>query len=107
MNKKLKKTWTIVVAITFIIVNMVSVLATEPVFAASSKIISSTSSKIVCGDSATIKNMSGKGYKYSSSNTKVATVSSTGKIKAIRLGETKITVKKGKRVKNFYLTVVP
>ena len=107
MNRKLKKTLTIVVAITFIIVNMFSVLATEPVFAASSKIISSTSSKIVCGDSATIKNMSGKGYKYSSSNTKVATVSSTGKIKAIRLGETKITVKKGKRVKNFYLTVVP
>lgn len=50
------------------------------------------------------------GYKncsYSSSNEKVATVNSKGVLKALRLGETKITIKSGSEKTVYEITVVP
>ena len=50
------------------------------------------------------------GYKncsYSSSNEKVATVNSKGILKALRLGETKITIKSGSEKTVYEITVVP
>ncbi len=77
------------------------------VYAASVKKISSYHSKLVCGATATIKGMTGTSYKYTSSNKKVATINKSGKIKALRLGVTNITVKKGNTKKEYELTVIP
>ena len=77
------------------------------VYAASVKKISSYHSKLVCGATATIKGMTGTNYKYTSSNKKVATINKSGKIKALRLGVTNITVKKGNTKKEYELTVIP
>ena len=66
------------------------------------------STQIVCNNSAKIKVPKGfKKCKFSSSNPKVATVNAKGKVKAIRLGVTTITVKSGTKKKKYKLTVIP
>lgn len=77
------------------------------VYATTTTKISTSSASVVCGSTAKIKNKTGKKYKYHSSNTKVATIDAKGKIKTLRLGVTKITVKKGKKKYSYKITVVP
>lgn len=79
----------------------------EVVYATSVKSITG-SSQVVCKKSAKIKIPSGfSNCVFSSSNRKVASVNSKGVLKALRLGVTKITLRSGKRVKNYTITVVP
>lgn len=65
-------------------------------------------SSIVCGKEAKIKLPSGyKNATYTSSNTKVATVSKDGLVKSVRLGVTNITAKAGAKKKTYTITVTP
>lgn len=70
--------------------------------------VSKTNSSIVCGKTAKVKLPSGyKNASYNSSNTKVATVSKDGVVKAVRLGVTNITVKSGSKKTTYSITVTP
>ena len=63
---------------------------------------------VVCKKSARVEMPWGyKNCSYSSSNEKVATVNSKGILKALRLGETKITIKSGSEKTVYEITVVP
>ena len=74
---------------------------TVPTFSGSTK-------AIVCGKQAKIKLPSGYSKcKFSTSNKKVATVTSKGVVKAVRLGVAKITAKAGNKKKTYTITVKP
>ena len=74
---------------------------TVPTFSGSTK-------TIVCGKQAKIKLPSGYSKcKFSTSNKKVATVTSKGVVKAVRLGVAKITAKAGNKKKTYTITVKP
>lgn len=69
---------------------------------------SSSKKSIVCGKQAKIKLPSGySGWKFSTSNKKVATVNSRGVVKTVRLGIAKITAKSGNKKKTYTITVTP
>lgn len=66
------------------------------------------STKVVCRKTVAVKAPSGyKNCKYSSTNPKVASIDAKGKLKALRLGVTTITVKSGTKKKSYTITVVP
>lgn len=66
------------------------------------------SAKVVCRKTVAVKAPSGyKNCKYSSTNPKVASIDAKGKLKALRLGVTTITVKSGTKKKSYTITVVP
>ena len=74
---------------------------TVPTFSGSTK-------AIVCGKQAKIKLPSGYSKcKFWTSNKKVATVTSKGVVKAVRLGVAKITAKAGNKKKTYTITVKP
>lgn len=78
----------------------------EPVYAAVQNITGST--QVVCKKSAQIKAPSGyRKCRYSSSDPKVATVNSKGKLRALRLGVTTITIRSGAYKTTYMVTVVP
>lgn len=62
---------------------------------------------MVIGDSTTLKVNGAKSVKWSSSNKKVATVSSKGKVKAVASGTAVITAKAGKKKLTCKVTVAP
>lgn len=79
----------------------------ESVYAANLPTIGDFGS-VVCKKSARVEIPWGyKNCSYSSSNEKVATVNSKGILKALRLGETKITIKSGSEKTVYEITVVP
>jgi len=79
----------------------------ESAYAASIKTITG-STQIVCKKSAQVKAPSWyKNCKYSSSNKKVATVSAKGKLRALRLGVTTVTIKSGSNKISYTITVIP
>lgn len=76
--------------------------------AASIPTVKSKDQSITIGKQMKIKPASSyKKPSFKSSNTKVATVSKSGVIKAKMLGETKITVKYKNKSQSYYITVVP
>lgn len=65
-------------------------------------------SQIICGKKGIIQVPYGyKNCSFSSSNKKVATVSTKGTVKTLRLGVTKITIKSGKEKTCYTITVIP
>lgn len=85
-------------------------ISTSPIMtqAASIPTVSKTKQSITIGKQMKIKPASSyKKPTYKSSNTKVATVSKSGLIKAKMLGETQITVSYKNKSKSYYITVVP
>jgi transglutaminase/protease-like cytokinesis protein 3 len=90
------------------LVTVIPVGTGENVYAATVSTFSSTKKAIVYGKSAKIKLPSGyKNCKFTSSNKKVATVSSKGVVKAVRLGVAQITAKSGGKKKTYTITVTP
>lgn len=82
--------------------------ASHAVYAKTVSTFSSTTKALVCGTQAKIKLPSGyKRSQFTSSNKKVATVTSKGVVKAVRLGVAKITAKSGNRKKTYTITVKP
>lgn len=93
-------------ALAFTSGNMIG-LSMETTYAATTQTIT-RSTTVVCNKSANVK--APKGYrncKFSSSNAKVASVDARGKLEAIRLGVTTITVKSGAKTKKYTVTVIP
>lgn len=77
-------------------------------YAATVSTFSGTKKSLVCGTRAQIKLPSGwTKCRFSSSNKKVATVTSKGVVKAVRLGVAKITAKSGSRTRTYTITVKP
>lgn len=75
---------------------------------AQTAVLSGSTGEMVCGRSAKLKLPQGyRRCKFSSSNSKVATVSSNGIVKAVRLGVTSIVVKSGKKQTSCRITVKP
>ena len=84
-----------------------AVVPEQTVYAASTKIITG-STQVICKQSAMVKAPRGYGNcRFSSSNKKVASVNAKGKLKALRLGVTKITVYSNKKKQSYKITVVP
>ena len=93
-------------ALAFTSGNMIG-LSVETTYAATTQTIT-RSTTVVCNKSANVK--APKGYrncKFSSSNAKVASVDARGKLEALRLGVTTITVKSGAKTKKYTVTVIP
>ena len=93
-------------ALVFTSGNMIG-LSMETTYAATTQTIT-RSTTVVCNNSANVK--APKGYrncKFSSSNAKVASVDARGKLEALRLGVTTITVKSGAKTKKYTVTVIP
>lgn len=93
-------------ALAFTSGNMIG-LTMETTYAATTQTIT-RSTTVVCNNSANVK--APKGYrncKFSSSNAKVASVDARGKLEALRLGVTTITVKSGAKTKKYTVTVIP
>lgn len=93
-------------ALVFTSGNMIG-LSMETTYAATTQTIT-RSTTVVCNKSANVK--APKGYrncKFSSSNAKVASVDARGKLEALRLGVTTITVKSGAKTKKYTVTVIP
>lgn len=108
MNKLMKRcaSFLLVFALGFTSVNMIG-RPVEMTYAAMIQNITK-STKIVCKKTATVKVPNGyRNCTFSSSNPKVATVNSNGKLTALRLGVTTITIKSGARTKKYNITVVP
>lgn len=107
--KRLRKKW-VVFLLAFAMLLTSSNLAVVPeqtVYAASTKIITG-STQVICKQSAMVKAPRGYGNcRFSSSNKKVASVNAKGKLKALRLGVTKITVYSNKKKQSYKITVVP
>ena len=81
--------------------------AAAPVYAAAAQRITG-SAQVVCKKTAQIQAPYWyRNCKYSSSNKKVATVNSKGKLRALRLGVTTITVKSGSNKTTYTVTVIP
>ena len=93
-------------ALAFTSGNMIG-LSMETTYAATTQTIT-RSTTVVCNNSANVK--APKGYrncKFSSSNAKVASIDARGKLEALRLGVTTITVKSGAKTKKYTVTVIP
>ena len=93
-------------ALVFTSGNMIG-LSMETTYAATTQTIT-RSTTVVCNNSANVK--APKGYrncKFSSSNAKVASVDARGKLEALRLGVTTITVNSGAKTKKYTVTVIP
>lgn len=108
MNRLMKQcaAFVLAFALAFTSVNVTG-LRMETTYAATTQTIT-RSTTVVCKKTATVK--APKGYrncKFSSSNTKVASVDAKGKLKALRLGVTTITVKSGGKTKKYTVTVIP
>ena len=108
MNRLMKQcaAFVLAFALAFTSVNMTG-LSVETTYAATTQTIT-RSTTVVCKKNAVVK--APKGYrncKFLSSNSKVATVNAKGKLKALRLGVTTITVKSGAKTKKYTVTVIP
>ena len=80
----------------------------QEVCAKETQMITSTNTSMVCGAQAKIQLPSGfTKCKFTSSNKKIATVTSKGVVKTSRLGVVKITAKSGKKTKTYTITVKP
>lgn len=107
--KSLVKQWCAIVLTFALLASPLNpgVVQNETVYAAATKTITG-SAQVVCKQNAVIKVPENfANCKFSSSNKKVASVNAKGKLKALRLGMTKITVQSGKKIKNYTITVVP
>lgn len=108
MNKGIKRclAFVLALALAFTSANVTAPMV-ETTYAATTQTITQ-STTVVCKKTATVKVPAGyRNCKFSSSNAKVATVNAKGKLKALRLGVTTITVKSGVKKKNYTITVVP
>ncbi|MCI6790564.1 MAG: hypothetical protein MR589_05770 [Lachnobacterium sp.] len=108
MNRLMKQcaAFVLAFALAFTSVNMTG-LSVETTYAATTQTITKATT-VVCKKNAAVKVPAGyRNCKFSSSNAKVATVNAKGKLKALRLGVTTITVKSGVKKKNYTITVVP
>ncbi len=108
MNKGMKRclAFVLALALAFTSVNVTTPMV-ETAYAATTQTITQ-STTVVCGKSATVKAPAGyRNCKFSSSNMKVATVNAKGKLTALRLGVTTITIKSGSRSQKYTITVVP
>lgn len=108
MNRLMKQcvAFVLAFALAFTSVNMTG-LSVETTYAATTQTITKATT-VVCKKTAAVK--APKGYrncKFLSSNSKVATVNAKGKLKALRLGVTTITVKSGAKTKKYTITVIP
>ena len=108
MNRLMKQcaAFVLAFALAFTSVNMTG-LSVETTYAATTQTITKATT-VVCKKNAVVK--APKGYrncKFLSSNSKVATVNAKGKLKALRLGVTTITVKSGAKTKKYTVTVIP
>lgn len=75
---------------------------------ASSIVKITKSSQVIMGSKAQIRTpKKARGYKITSSNTKVAKINSKGQLTTLRLGVTKITLKNAGKKKVYTITVVP
>lgn len=93
-------------ALVFTSGNMIG-LSMETTYAATTQTIT-RSTTVVCNNSANVKAPNGyRNCKFSSSNAKVASVDARGKLEALRLGVTTITVKSGAKTKKYTVTVIP
>ena len=102
--KRLRKKW-VVFLLAFAMLLTSSNLAVVP--EQTTKIITG-STQVICKQSAMVKAPRGYGNcRFSSSNKKVASVNAKGKLKALRLGVTKITVYSNKKKQSYKITVVP
>lgn len=108
MNRWTKRCMAFVLTLTIICTSMSAVKPTvETTYAATVQNITK-SAKVVCRKTVAVKAPSGyKNCKYSSTNPKVASIDAKGKLKALRLGVTTITVKSGTKKKSYTITVVP
>lgn len=100
MNRTLKKSIAVLVALTFLFVSMFSLLTLEQASAATVK-LNKTKVSLYVGEKVTLK-MIGTSAKptFTSSNKAVATVSKTGKVTSKKVGTATITAKvKGKSYK--------
>lgn len=108
MNRLMKQcaAFVLAFALAFTSVNMTGLLV-ETTYAATTQTIT-RSTTVVCRKNAVVKVPAGyRNCKFSSSNVKVATVNAKGKLKALRLGVTTITVKSGAKTKKYMITVIP
>ena len=108
MNKLMKRCVTLVLAFVFAVSSMG--VTGSPIVTVDAAVVQNItkSMQIVCKKNAKVKAPSGyKNCRYSSSNSKVATVDKKGTLRALRLGVTTITVKSGAKKKNYTITVVP
>ena len=108
MNRWTKRCMAFVLTLTIICTSISAVKPTvETTYAATVQNITK-STKVVCRKTVAVKAPSGyKNCKYSSTNPKVASIDAKGKLKALRLGVTTITVKSGTEKKSYTITVVP
>ena len=108
MNRWTKRCMAFVLTLTIMCTSMSAVKPTvETTYAATVQNITK-SAKVVCRKTVAVKAPSGyKNCKYSSTNPKVASIDAKGKLKALRLGVTTITVKSGTKKKSYTITVVP
>ena len=108
MNRWTKRCMAFVLTLTIICTSISAVKPTvETTYAATVQNITK-STKVVCRKTVAVKAPSGyKNCKYSSTNPKVASIDAKGKLKALRLGVTTITVKSGTKKKSYTITVVP
>lgn len=96
----------LIFAITFIF-ECILAPTKETSYAATTKTIAH-STTIICNRTGTVKIPKGyKNCKFSSSNPKVASISNKGKLKALRLGITKITMRSGTKQRTYTITVIP
>ena len=106
-KKNIVKRILLILAMCLLMSGIEMVHSSETGYAATAT-VSKTNSSIVCGKTAKVKLPSGyKNASYNSSNTKVATVSKDGVVKAVRLGVTNITVKSGSKKTTYSITVTP
>ena len=104
-KKNIVKRILLILAMCLLMSGIEMVHSSETGYAATAT-VSKTNSSIVCGKTAKVKLPSGyKNASYNSSNTKVATVSKDGVVKAVRLGVTNITVKSGSKKTTYSITV--
>ena len=90
------------------LVAMIPVNGSRVVYANTVSTFSSARKSLVCGSQAKIKLPSEyTNCKFSSSNKKVAAVTSKGVVKAVRLGVARITAKSGKKRRTYTITVKP
>ena len=108
MNRWTKRCMAFVLTLTIMCTSISAVKPTvETTYAATVQNITK-STTVVCRKTVAVKAPSGyKNCKYSSTNPKVASIDAKGKLKALRLGITTITVKSGTKKKSYTITVVP
>lgn len=109
---KMKKTCIRIKAVIMVMVmlllpiNIIS-LPADNIYA-SSIVKITKSSQVIMGSKAQIRTpKKARGYKITSSNTKVAKINSKGQLTTLRLGVTKITLKNAGEKKVYTITVVP